>query len=347
MKKIILILWLAAIQHAATAQKTDKDIPFLVKTFSRIDIKQVEAITAGGNISVQSITGDDTRLEVFISAPVNKKAPVLSKDEIQKRVDEFYVFSVDIIGDKIMATAKAKKDNMNWKQSLSISFRFFTNSDVTTQLKTSGGNIDLVGLSGAQNFSTSGGNLTIENIKGKIKGQTAGGNVSIKNANDFIDLKTSGGNMLAENCTGTINMATSGGNLWLKNLNGNIITKTNGGQIEADNIKGELVASTSGGNVELTHMNCNLTASTNGGNVEAMFNGTSKTIVLNNSGGRIDIELPAGKGYNLDLSAEKIESRDLKNFTGKLEDENIKGVMDGGGTNVTAHTSGKIRLTFR
>jgi len=58
--------------------------------------------------------------------------------------------------------------------------------------------------------------------------------------------------------------------------------------------------------------------------------------------------LPAGKGYDLDLSADKIKTDALVNFNGKVEDDELKGTLNGGGTKVTANAGGsKIVLTFK
>ncbi len=73
-----------------------------------------------------------------------------------------------------------------------------------------------------------------------------------------------------------------------------------------------------------------------------------KFIKLKNSGGNIELQLPAGKGYDFDLSANKIKTDNLTNFSGKIEDDEMKGNVNGGGTVVTAKGGdGKIIVVFR
>lgn len=71
-------------------------------------------------------------------------------------------------------------------------------------------------------------------------------------------------------------------------------------------------------------------------------------IKIKNSGGKIDLQLPSGKGYDLDLSAEKIKTDNLVNFSGKSGDDEIRGTINGGGTQVTVNAnSGKLVLSFK
>jgi len=49
-----------------------------------------------------------------------------------------------------------------------------------------------------------------------------------------------------------------------------------------------------------------------------------------------------------DLSGEKIKTDNLKNFTGKLTDDELNGKINGGGTQVTVNaSSGKVSLTMK
>ena len=342
MKKLLLILSVICCSNMLMAQEA-----FLIKNFKGDAVKEVESTTSGGNISVESTAADQQRVEVFIWAS-NRNKGSLSKEEIQKRLDELYDLTVEVSGNKLTAVAKPKHQNMNWKNGLSISFKIFVNNEVATELTTSGGNIDLKAISGVQKITTSGGNLVVDNVKGKLKGVTSGGNINVKDSDDDIDLTTSGGNVDANNCTGKIRLSTSGGNVFLVNLNGDVSATTSGGDLKANDIKGELEAHTSGGNVNLAGLACNVTAGTSGGDVRVAVNEPGKFIKLSNSGGKIELELPAGKGYDFDLSGDKIKTEGLVNFNGKVEDDQLRGTVNGGGTKVTANAGGsKIVLTFK
>jgi DUF4097 and DUF4098 domain-containing protein YvlB len=342
MKKLLLILSVTCCSNMLLAQEA-----FLIKNFKGGAVKEVESTTSGGNISVESVSGDQQRVEVFIW-PSNRNKGALSKEEIQKRLDELYDLTVEVTGSKLTAVAKPKQRNMNWKNGLSISFKIFVNKEVATELTTSGGNIDLRAISGVQKITTSGGNLVVDNVQGKLKGVTSGGNIAVKDSHDDIDLTTSGGNIDANNCTGKIRLSTSGGNVFLATMSGDVTATTSGGDVRANDIKGELDTHTSGGNVNLAGLACNVTAGTSGGDVRVAVNEPGKFIKLSNSGGKIELELPAGKGYDFDLSGDKIKTEGLVNFSGKVEDDQLRGTVNGGGTKVTANAGGsKIVLTFK
>ena len=87
MKKVFLILMISFTGSILMAQNNKMPDPFLTKSLSGEMVKMVEAQTSGGNISVESVAADKARVEVFIGASNTDKNP-LSKDEIQKRLDE-------------------------------------------------------------------------------------------------------------------------------------------------------------------------------------------------------------------------------------------------------------------
>jgi DUF4097 and DUF4098 domain-containing protein YvlB len=350
MKKIALLrvflVFGASLGVIAVSAQQEHE-PFMAKTFPRGSVKNVEAETSGGNISVVGSSTGDARVEVYIHDN-NHWNELLSKEEIQKRLDEQFDLKVDLDGDKIVAIAKQKEHSGNWRHSLSISFRIYTPEAVSTHLRTSGGNIDMKDLTGNENFHTSGGNLSIEHLSGTIVGRTSGGNVDIKESHDDIDLETSGGNMDAEHCEGKIRLGTSGGNVTLHNLKGNIVASTSGGEVKGGQISGDLVARTSGGNVDLDQMSVSLKASTSGGNIRVDFVTPGKFIDLSNSGGDISLEMPQGQGLDLHVSGDKVHSTAMTNFKGDMDEHHINGTLNGGGIPVTVDgNSGSVHLSFR
>ncbi len=69
---------------------------------------------------------------------------------------------------------------------------------------------------------------------------------------------------------------------------------------------------------------------------------------ITNSGGNVNIELPAGKGIDLKLRANSIKKGTLSNFDGTIEDDEINGKLNGGGVPVTVKAgSGRINLSIQ
>jgi DUF4097 and DUF4098 domain-containing protein YvlB len=346
MNKYLLIMLGTFVSISLKAQfKADKD-PFLTKSLSNESFKTAKLWTSGGSISVTGVNATEARIEVYIYPNNNKND--LSKEEIQQRLAEMYDLDISVMNNMLSATAKSREKINDWKKALNISFKLFVPKNIATDLSTSGGSISLLNLSANQDFSTSGGSLNVDNVSGKINGRTSGGSINLENSGDEIDLSTSGGSINANHCKGKIRLSTSGGSLHLVDLEGDINATTSGGSIEGRNIAGELVSGTSGGSVHLSGLTCSLETSTSGGNIDVSIIALGKYVRINNSAGNVELNLPKGKGLDLDLSAYKIKTDHLENFSGKMGDEEIEGKLNGGGIPVTVKAgSGKIVLGLK
>lgn len=344
MKKYLSILFFTSICFAAKAQ--DKYYqPYMTKSLLADAIEKVKAQTAGGNIEVIG-SSTEARIEVFVSPNYNKK--MLSKEEIEKRVQEEFDLSVTVENHQLIAIAKSKKKMHNWSNSLHISYKIFVPKTTSVNLLTSGGNIDLTDLTGKLDFTTSGGNLTLEHLGGNVNGTTSGGNININNSADDIVLTTSGGNVNAVNSHGNIRLSTSGGNVGVNKSGGIIKASTSGGNVLGDTVDGELTASTSGGDVRLLNLSCSLDAGTSGGNIRVSMATLGKYVKLSNSGGDTDLEMPQDQGADLDLHAEKIKLNTYAAFKGDVEERKVKGTLNGGGVPIMVQGgSGRINLTLK
>jgi hypothetical protein len=348
MKKYFLFLVAVLLNYLVIAQNHNNKEPFLVKAFGNESIKAAEVKTSGGSISVTAVNAAETKVEVFVYAYSQNGKEDLSKEEIQKRLDELYDLTISVSNNKLTAIAKSKEKINDWKKSLSIAFKVFVPKNVSTDLTTSGGSISLDGISGNQEFTTSGGSLNIENVSGKINGKTSGGSINLSNSTDDIELTTSGGSINAENCEGKLKLTTSGGSLNLRNLKGEINATTSGGSVRGGNIGGELKTHTSGGSIFLNDLSCSLETSTSSGSIHVSMKELGKFINISNSAGNINLELPKDKGLNLDLSAQKIIMDKPENFKGTIDDDEMEGALNGGGIPVKVKTSnGRISLVLK
>lgn len=346
MKKHIILFAITVTSVALKAQNKSDQKPYLTKSFPSETITSTVSKTSGGNISVTAVNPSQSRVEVFVWQNGHKTNP-LSDDELKTKISNDYDLDISVSNGKLTATATPKSNITNWKKTLSFSFKIYVPQNVSTKLKTSGGNIALSGLSGNQDFTTSGGNLDLQGLSGKVKGKTSGGNISLVNCKNDLDLATSGGNINVQNSTGNITVSTSGGSLKLDNLSGNIKAQTSGGNIEGKTIAGALSAHTSGGNVSLLALDCSLKASTSGGNIEVKINKPGNYISISNSAGKVNLILPKNTGLDLKLSAMNISTENLENFSGNNSKEQITGTVNGGGIPVIVEAgSGKIDLTF-
>jgi DUF4097 and DUF4098 domain-containing protein YvlB len=311
---------------------------------SKENISEVLSRTSGGGISVSGVSSTEARVEVYIRSNNGRE---LSKEEIKRKLEEDYSLNLTVSGNKLTATAEPKDDDINWKQALSISFKIFVPQNVSTDLNTSGGGIELTNLSGTHDFSTSGGGLRISKLGGKTRGKTSGGGISVSDTKGEIRLHTSGGRIDASHCSGQITLKTSGGSINLEELDGTIEAETSGGPVRGRDIKGVLSARTSGGGIVLKGLACSVDASTSGGNMEVEITELGKFVTVSNSGGNVTLEMPGSKGVDLKLRGNKIRTNNLRNFDGDHEDERITGKINGGGIPVTVQTSGSITLELK
>jgi hypothetical protein len=332
MKKLVALLLVAFVSANVVAQNQ----PYITKSFSGNNINHIVSETSGGNITVEASTSP--RVDVYVNK--NGKTKNLSDEEIKSRIEKDYDLRIDVANGTLTATAKPKHSLTNWNNALSISFHIYSPANVSSKLRTSGGNIKLSGLLGNQDFATSGGNLELSNLSGDIKGRTSGGNITVDNCKDQINLATSGGNISGRNSSGEIRLSTSGGSILLNDLNGTINASTSGGNIQGNNVDGELAASTSGGNVSLDKLSCSVKASTSGGNLSVSIQTPGKYVILKNSAGRVHLSIPKNTPMDLNLSALRISTQNLQNFSGSNNKEEIKGKVNGGGIPVTVQSSG-------
>lgn len=211
--------------------------------------------------------------------------------------------TIDKSGNTVYATAKHRGRN-NWgNNSYSISFVVYAPVDSRAAVRTSGGSITLENLIGDQNAKTSGGSITAVQIGGDVELKTSGGSITIDEVEGYVDANTSGGRIRATDITGGIAAKTSGGSITLENVSGNVEAKTSGGSIDAEIIKPE------------------------------------DYIELKTSGGSISVSVPKDAGYDVELDGNRVRA-DLNNFQGEYERDEIEGTMNGGGTRITAKTSG-------
>jgi hypothetical protein len=344
MKTYLLSLFIACQVVTASAQDWNKT-PYDTRSLANDGIRSAMVNTSGGSISVSGAAGEAPRIEMYVHG--NGPSFTLSREDIKKRLDEDYDIEISVSNHELHASAKRKHDgDWDWRRQLNISFKVYVPKDCNTNLETSGGSIHLDNLTGNETFGTSGGSLHLDALTGVIKGETSGGSIEVSNSSDQIDLETSGGSVNASNCHGKIKLETSGGSLHLQDLKGNIHAETSGGSIHAGNIDGEFITGTSGGSVELSNISGSLDASTSGGSMHVDMTHVGKYVKLDVSGGHVDLRLPANQGYDLNLSADKINTPSISKFSGSLEKDHVKGTMNGGGIPVTVDASGTLSLSF-
>ncbi|MGN6179530.1 MAG: hypothetical protein ACTHNW_10140 [Mucilaginibacter sp.] len=343
MKRILTFLFISGLSVAALAQNADRT-PYLTKSLAGDAINKVMVETSAGGIMVTGRSGEAPRIEVYVR---DNHGHELSHEEAQKRLEKNFDLNINVSGYELDATVKNKHDHLNWNNDgLNISFRIYVPKEVSTDLKTSGGGIDLSDLSGDENFKTSGGGLHVNNLSGKIHGNTSGGGIDVENSSDEIELKTSGGGIIAKNCQGHISLLTSGGGLELTDLKGTVNARTSGGGIRGKHIEGELITGTSGGGIDLSDMDCSLDAHTSAGSMSVQMKHVGKYVRVGSSAGNVRLQLPSQQGFDLSMTGERISDHIASGFKGDWNDKRVNGSVNGGGIPVEVHSNNNVDLTL-
>lgn len=304
MKTLIAIALIALVSLPATAQ---------VRTFNAsAGGTLVLQLEAGGTVT---ITGGASEVRV----EVNRSGR--DADDVSVSFDER--------GDRIFVTSEYEsrgRHNARMTYDIRVPSRF------NIDLQSTGGNVEISGVSGNFEGQTMGGGLSLRDLSGTADLQTMGGEINLRDSNLDGKLHTMGGNITLTNVDGSVEATTMGGNvthqgtgsrekaLKVHSMGGNVRIgdapagadlQTMGGDIRAGNVGAFLEAETMGGDIDVEAVNGWIDARTMGGNVTiAMTGGTSgdRNVTITSMGGDIELRVPAGLSMEFDIQIE-IEGR--------------------------------------
>jgi hypothetical protein len=202
---------------------------------------------------------------------------VLGNNRAERKVD----FSFKSTDDFVAVIAEHHNNFFNWfGNSIRMKFEITIPTNFSTKIKTSGGDIEITGITGDQNMKTSGGDVLINNVTGNLTVSTSGGEITTTNTKGESDLSTSGGQIKCTDFEGDFNASTSGGDIVLSGKNSKINAHTSGGDIDIT-YQGEnkgIDIGTSGGDIKLNlpeDFNASASLSTSGGSITCTLNTTN------------------------------------------------------------------------
>ena len=193
------------------------------------------------------------------------------------------------------------------------------------KVETSGGSIELDDVGGNVDVSTSGGSITTGRLGGPAKLRTSGGSISIGGAAVQVEARTSGGSIKVGDTDGPVDVRTSGGSITLARIRGSVIARTSGGGIAIEDVTGSVDASTSGGSIRAR--------------LSGQINADSR---LSTSGGGITVSIAPSLAADLDARASGggVSSDVPITVQGTMDDDELRGKINGGGPKLTLRTSG-------
>lgn len=211
-------------------------------------------------------------------------------------------------GNSISVRAR-RHGNSSWRRGVQYSYEVRVPRQFNIDAQTSGGPIEVTGVTGSVDGKTSGGPVDMHDITGRVFAATSGGPISLENIDGEAEARTSGGPIEIENVSGPLVARTSGGGIEIVGAGGDTEAMTSGGEIRVENVQGALVARTAGGDIEVTNVQNSVEAETSGGDVELMQIGGA--VRARTAGG--DIEgIDIGGAINAETAAGDIEFANVR-----------------------------------
>jgi hypothetical protein len=317
-KACTLIVLLVAM-FASHGYTQDGKTPTLTKSFELNEPGTLKSKSSGGGITVLTHTEPMVEVQAFVRKNGRTLSP--SDPEVDDVLDNFDL-EIEKNGSVITAIAERKKNFSRFKN-MGIYFTIRVPREMSCNVSSSGGGLNISGVEGTHNFSSSGGSVILENTGGSTRA------------------KSSGGKVKATNHKGDIHLTSSGGSVTLEEAFGNVIAHSSGGGVHLKNMHGEVEAGSSGGGVHVSGECASVEAKSSGGSVKVDISNLSKELHMQSSGGGVDATIQNGEelGLDLDLGSGKVNI-DLQNFSGRADKDRVKGSMNGGGIPVYMRASG-------
>lgn len=242
--------------------------------------------------------------------------------------DEISV-TFDQSGDRIIVRSEFRtrgSHNADVRYEIRVPSRF------NVDLESTGGSVDISGVTGTFEGQTMGGGIDLRDLSGTVDMQTMGGAISLSNSELTGKLHTMGGNIDLDGVRGSVETTTMGGNvrhrgsgspssaIKVHTMGGNVEIgdapggadlQTMGGDITAGQVGKFFEAETMGGDIDVSAVDGWIEARTMGGSVTiAMTGGTSgdRHVSITSMGGDIELRVPAGLSMKFDIEVE-VEGR--------------------------------------
>jgi DUF4097 and DUF4098 domain-containing protein YvlB len=198
------------------------------------------------------------------------------------------------------------------------------------RLKTGGGGIDVVDLTGEVQADTGGGGLSFARLHGPLLGQTGGGSVKARACDGKLTLRTGGGGIEAVSSSGALEGTTGGGGITVKDFQGPARVSTGGGGLTIEKVEGAVDASTGGGSINAV-----------------LPSEVAEPVKLSTGGGNISVSIPVTAAFDLDAKTHggSVSSELPVTVVGKVEEGRLQGPVNGGGKSVQLTSGGgSIRI---
>ena len=251
-----------------------------------------------------------------------------NRDDLEELVDLRFEESAG----EARVTAR-RRHSYGWPKNVRAHFDVRVPTDTRTDVKTSGGSVEISHLRADAGLGTSGGSIKVAHLSANLRARTSGGSIRLEEIKGNAEVDTSGGGIDGDSITGRLEARTSGGSIRLERVGGDLLAHTSGGSIRIEDAGGRVDAKTSGGSVEVTFAKANA----RGGELET-------------SGGGVTVRLDRSANLNLEASASAGSvSTDLPiQVVGTISKSRLSGTLGSGGETLRLHSDGgPVRIEAR
>ena len=251
-----------------------------------------------------------------------------NRDDIEELVE----FRFEESAGEARVTAR-RRHSYDWPKRAWLHFEVHVPAETRTDVRTSGGSVEISGLRGDAKLNTSGGSIKVSDLSANLRAGSSGGSIHIEEINGSVEVDTSGGSIDGNSITGRLEARTSGGSIRLEKVGGDLLAHTSGGSIRIEDAGGRVDAKTSGGSVDVAFAKDNA----HGGELET-------------SGGGVTVRLDRSADLNLEASASAGSvSSDLPiQVVGTLSKSHLSGTIGSGGETLRLHSDGgPVRIEAR
>src|ERR1700688_4784466 len=145
----------------------------------------------------------------------------------------------------------------------------------SSKLRTEGGHIQVLDVTGNLNVFTGGGHINVGNVTGDAALRSGGGHIRAGTIGGRADLDTDGGNITVGRAGSFVNVRTGGGQIDFGEVRGSVHAQTGGGGIRIMYVAGPMEVESSGGSICLTRVAGAVQAATADGTITAWINPAS------------------------------------------------------------------------
>ena len=269
-------------------------------------------VSAGpdGKVTVEAVRkidcGDEAREKEYLA-----EAPLLVAKE----------------GDSVVVRVRRQNRERfgRWSGNISMDARYTVRvpKNFNADLRTSGGSVTAMGLTGEVKADTSGGKMKFGQLRGPLDARTSGGSIALEGCDGAIKIATSGGAIDCKNGGGSLDARTSGGSIIVRGFNGDTEVKTSGGKLTLENINGAISGKTSAGSIDA-----------------ALLDPVPGDVMLQTSAGSIDVSLSVKAAVTIDAKSSLGNIRtEIPMLATKSGDDRLEGTLNGGGKSLNLKAS--------